>query len=177
MPVDEFRAEYCHAQAKDERKRLQCRIKGTGVVMTSMSDGVPPVLVHHVQRLRVLHESVVILTIQTARVPYTRRGKRTEVQDLGEGLYRVTGTYGFMERPDVPALLCEAQDAGLDVKIDLADVTYFLGRETILALSTGRMGEVEESIFGVLSRNSRPATTHFRLPPDQVIEIGTQIDL
>jgi KUP system potassium uptake protein len=180
MPVDEFRAEYCGQEAghrEGKRLQLQCRITGTGVVMTSMSDGVPPVLVHHVERLRVLHENLIILTILTARVPYTVRGKRTVVESLGGGLHRVTGTYGFMEHPDVPALLREAQRAGLDVDINLEDVTYFLGRETILALPTGRMGEIEESIFGVLSRNSRPATSHFKLPPDQVIEIGTQIDL
>jgi KUP system potassium uptake protein len=145
--------------------------------MASLSEGIPPVLVRHVERLRVLHEHLVILTIATARVPYTQRGKRTTVEELGGGLYRVTGTYGFMEHPDVPALLAEAQRSGLDAAVDLTNVTYFLGRETILALSTGNMGEIEESIFGFISRNSRPATAHFKLPPDQVIEIGTQVDL
>ncbi|CAN5899668.1 potassium transporter Kup [soil metagenome] len=172
MPVDEFLAAY-------ERKEgvLQCRIRGTGVVMTSVADGVPPVLVHHVERLRVLHENLIILTIHTARVPYSQRGKRTTVEKLGGGLHRITGTYGFMESPDVPALLQEAKQTGLDLDVDLDDITYFLGRETILALPTGQMGEIEETLFGVLSRNSRPATSHFKLPPDQVIEIGTQIDL
>ncbi len=145
--------------------------------MTSIADGVPPLLVHHVQRLRVLHENLVILTIHTARVPYSHRTKRTTVEKLGGGLHRVTGTYGFMETPDVPALLREAKQYGLDPGVDLDDVTYFLGRETILALPTGRMGVIEETLFAILSRNSRPATSHFKLPPDQVIEIGTQIDL
>jgi KUP system potassium uptake protein len=173
MPVDAFLAEYT---AKKDGI-LECRIKGTGVAMASVSDGVPPVLVHHVDRLRVLHENLIILTILTARVPYSQRGKRTTVEKLGGGLHRVIGTYGFMDTPDVPALLREAQRSGLDPSIDLDDITYFLGRETILALPTGKMGEVEENIFGLLSRNSRPATNHFKLPPDQVIEIGTQIDL
>ena len=185
MPIAEFLAEYVGAgdSAGDsthrtgEARKLQCRIEGTGVVMASVSEGVPPVLVHHVERLRVLHEHLVILTIVTARVPYTQRGKRVKVEPLGGGLHRVIGTYGFMENPDVPALLREAQRAGLAVDIKLEDVTYFLGRETILALPTGRMGEIEETVFGVLSRNSRPATSHFKLPPGQVIEIGTQIDL
>lgn len=85
------------------------------------------------------------------------------------------GTYGFMETPDVPALLREAKHAGHDIEVD--DVTYFLGRETMLAGPGGQMGEIEESIFAFLTRNSRPATAHFKLPPNQVIEIGTQIDL
>jgi len=172
MPVADFLAEYT-----GKKDLLECRIKGTGVVMTSIADGVPPVLVHHVQRLRVLHENLIILTVHTARVPYSHRVKRTTVEKLGGGLHRITGTYGFMETPDVPALLREARQAGLDLEVDLEHVTYFLGRETILALPTGRMGEIEETLFAVLSRNSRPATAHFKLPPDQVIEIGTQIDL
>jgi KUP system potassium uptake protein len=81
-----------------------------------------------------------------------------------------------MENPDVPLLLLEAKKkANLDLAID--EVTYFLGRETMLAGPGGQMGEVEESFFGFFARNSRPATAYFKLPPNQVIEIGTQIDL
>ena len=143
--------------------------------MSSISEGVPPVVVHHVERLNVLHETLILLTIVTARVPYVAHGKRTKIESLGGGLHRVIGTYGFMETPDVPALLREAKKAGLDA--DIEDVTYFLGRETMLAGPGGQMGEIEETLFAFLTRNSRPATSHFKLPPNQVIEIGTQIDL
>jgi len=177
-PIDEFLLEYGGDDAAyrdGKRGRLQARIKGTGVVMSSLSEGVPPVVVHHVERLRVLHETVILLTIVTAKVPFVAPGKRTKLEPLGGGFHRVIGTYGFMETPDVPALMREARASGLDVDID--DVTYFLGRETMLAGPGGQMGEVEETLFAALSRNSRPATAHFKLPPDQVIEIGTQIDL
>ena len=178
-PVDEFLAEYSVERPSTQRARardhLQYRIHGTGVVMSSISDGVPPVVVHHVERLRVLHETLILLTIVTARVPFVSHGKRTKVEALGGGLHRVVGTYGFMETPDVPALLREAKHAGLDA--DIEDVTYFLGRETMLAGPGGQMGEIEETLFAFLTRNSRPATSHFKLPPNQVIEIGTQIDL
>jgi KUP system potassium uptake protein len=180
-PVDEFLAEYSVDRPSTQRpsvsakEHLQYRIHGTGVVMSSISDGVPPVVVHHVERLRVLHETLILLTIVTARVPFVSHGKRTKVEALGAGLHRVVGTYGFMETPDVPALLREAKQAGLDA--DIEDVTYFLGRETMLAGPGGQMGEIEETLFAFLTRNSRPATSHFKLPPNQVIEIGTQIDL
>jgi KUP system potassium uptake protein len=180
-PVDEFLAEYGVDRPSTQRasvsakEHLQYRIHGTGVVMSSIADGVPPVVVHHVQRLRVLHETLILLTIVTARVPFVSHGRRTKVETLGAGLHRVVGTYGFMETPDVPALLREAKQAGLEA--DIEDVTYFLGRETILAGPGGKMGEIEETLFAFLSRNSRPATSHFKLPPNQVIEIGTQIDL
>ncbi len=180
-PVDEFLAEYSVDRPSTQRpsvsakEHLQYRIHGTGVVMSSVSEGVPPVVVHHVERLRVLHETLILLTIVTARVPFVSLGKRTKVERLGGGLHRVVGTYGFMETPDVPALLREAKQAGLDA--DIEDVTYFLGRETMLAGPGGQMGEIEETLFAFLTRNSRPATAHFKLPPNQVIEIGTQIDL
>jgi len=165
-PIDEFLAKY----GKDIS-----RIKGTGVVMASQSEGIPPVVVHHVERLHVLNETVVLLTIVIARVPYISPSERVAVESLNGGFHRVIGTYGFMEHPDVPQLMRDAKSAGLEA--DIEDVTYFLGRETILAGPGGKMGEIEESIFAILSRNSRPATAYFRLPPDQVIEIGTQIDL
>jgi KUP system potassium uptake protein len=178
-PVDEFIAEYGvdrpSSYTPGEKEHLQYRIHGTGVVMSSISEGVPPVVVHHVQRLQVLHETLILLTIVTARVPYIGYGKHAQVESLGAGIHRVVGTYGFMETPDVPALLREAKRAGLQADID--DPTYFLGRETMLAGPGGQMGEIEETLFAFLTRNSRPATTHFKLPPNQVIEIGTQIDL
>ena len=174
IPVDEFLAKY-RTGAEGESARIQCRIEGTGVVMSSHAEGVPAVFVHHVDRLKVLHESIIILTIATARVPYVQPSKRATVQPLGGGFHRVVGTYGFMETPDVPTVLREAKRAGLDANVE--DVTYFLGRETMLAGPGGQMGEVEETLFAFLTRNSRPATSHFKLPPSQVIEIGTQIDL
>ena len=176
IPVDEFLAKYCTDGGADGKAPLiQCRIEGTGVVMSSHAEGVPAVFVHHVDRLKVLHESIIILTIATARVPYVQPSKRATVQPLGGGFHRMVGTYGFMETPDVPSLLREAKRAGLEAAIE--DVTYFLGRETMLAGPGGQMGEVEETLFAFLTRNSRPATSHFKLPPSQVIEIGTQIDL
>ena len=176
IPVDEFLAKYrTDAGAEGKAALIQCRIEGTGVVMSSHAEGVPAVFVHHVDRLKVLHESIVILTIATARVPYVQPSKRATVEPLGGGFHRVVGTYGFMETPDVPSLLREAKRVGLDASIE--DVTFFLGRETMLAGPGGQMGEVEESLFAFLTRNSRPATVHFKLPPNQVIEIGTQIDL
>lgn len=175
MPIDEFVSKYCAAGTDGRPGKLQLRLSGTGVVMASHAEGVPAVLVHHVERLNVVHETLVLLTVITARVPYVAEDDRVELEDLGGGMHRVIGHYGFMEYPDVPALLRRAEQKGLDVDVDT--VTYFLGRETMLAGPEGQMGEVEESIFAFLTRNSRPATAHFKLPPGQVIEIGMQIDL
>ena len=154
---------------------LQGRTTGTAVFMSSLSDGVPPTMVHHIERVRVLHEHVILLTIQTEQVPFVEDGTRARVEKLGGGFYRVIGSYGFMESPDVPKLLAEAKTIGLDCGLD--DVTYFLGRETILALPGGKMGVVEETFFALLARNARHAGQYFDLPPEQVVEIGVQVDL
>lgn len=155
---------------------LKNRPKGTGVFLSTMEDLAPPTLVRNVERVRTLHEHVLIVTIRTAHKPYVDREERTEWEDLGNGFHRVVLTTGFMQAPDVPTLLQEAKDKGLHCTLD-NDVTYFLGRETILGLPGGRMGEVEETVFGFLSRNARHAGQYFGLPPAQVIEIGTQVDL
>jgi KUP system potassium uptake protein len=155
---------------------LHLRIPGTGVVMAALPDGVPPVVVHLVERTNVLHEKVVLLTIVTAHVPFTDPSRRAKIVPLGDGFIRIVGTYGFMETPDVPEMLKRLEaDSAIDVSV--GDATYFLGRETILALPGGRMGHTEESLFAALARNSRHAGQYFNLPPTQVIEIGVQIDL
>jgi KUP system potassium uptake protein len=154
---------------------LEARPAGTAVFLTSMDGIAPPTLVRHVERVRMLHEQVIVLTIKTARRPFVPRGERTEYEVLGNGFHRVTATCGFMQNPNVPRLLAEAKDKGLPC--DLVDPTYFLGRETILGLPGGRMGQIEETFFAVLSRNARHAGQYFGLPPEQVVEIGTQVDL
>jgi KUP system potassium uptake protein len=172
MPIAEFVARYC---ASNPASGLFRRLPGAAVVMASHAEGVPTVLAHHVDRLHVLHETVVLVTVATSRVPFTKEEERVALQDLGGGLHRLVGTYGFMESPDVPSLLRQAKRQGLALELD--EVTYFLGRETMLAAPGGQMGELEEAVFGFLMRNSRPATAHFQLPAGQVIEIGMQIDL
>jgi KUP system potassium uptake protein len=154
---------------------LEGRTTGTGVFMAAVKNGVPPILIHHVERVRVLPEKVILLTVMTAQTPFVDAGKRVEVERLAQGFYRVVGRYGFMEKPNVPELLVQSKALGLDA--DLDDVTYFLGRETILGLPGGRMGALEESFFGFLSRNARHAGQYFELPPNQVVEIGVQVDL
>lgn len=144
--------------------------------MTAESRGIPPPLMHHVQRIRVRHKRVILLTIKTEQVPFIASETRTEVEKLEHGFCRVVGRYGFMGSPHVPDLLAEAT-ARWGIDVDLADVTYFLGRETTLGLPGGKMGTLEETFFGFLSRDSRHAGQYFNLPPGQVVEVGVQVDL
>jgi KUP system potassium uptake protein len=124
----------------------------------------------------VLPERVILFTLIGDRVPVVPAERRVEVEEIGHGFYRVIARIGFMEQPDAPALLAEAAVKG-KLPIEPGGVTYYLGRETFLATDKGRMGRYSESLFAFLARNARSATAYFDIPPERVIEIGTQIDL
>ncbi len=166
------------AQFKAELKQEQIvRSSGLGVFMASSAGAAPHILQHHAERLRVVPARVFILTVEFDSVPVVSQDSRfSEVSDLGDGFYRVIARYGFMQSADAPAIVKEAARR-LGLSYDPDDVTYYLGRETFLATKKGKMGPWTEGLFHFLSRNARPATAYFNLPPEQVLELGTQIDL
>jgi KUP system potassium uptake protein len=148
------------------------RIPGTAVFLSSNPDGTPPVLFMQARKIRALREKLVVLTVLTEHVPYVDEKDRLSTEDLGKGVFRVVVRGGFMEKPEVPKLLARAK-----LPVDLEDVTYFLGRETFIGGKGGKMGVFSESLFSFLSRNARSATSWFAIPPEQVVEVGMQIDL
>jgi KUP system potassium uptake protein len=152
------------------------RVPGAAVFLASSSTGVPPLLMHQVQRLHVLHETVLLVTVTIEHIPYLSPEERLEVVRLDKGFYRVLARYGFMETTNLPALLAEAIRVAR-LRVNLRKLTYLIGRETFLATEAGKMGRWSESLFAFLSRNARSASSYFHLPPEQVIEIGAQIDL
>lgn len=153
------------------------RVPGTGIYLASNQDRVPPPLFHHGDRMRVLPETVVLLTVVTEHSPTTiDPARQLETKDMGKGVYRVIARCGFMEKPNVPALVMKALRL-LNITSQPNDLTYYLGRETFLATKRGNMGGFRESVFRFLSNNADPATLFFGIPPEQVVELGTQIDL
>jgi KUP system potassium uptake protein len=138
-------------------------------------DEIPLPLLHNLKHNKVLHEKVVLLTIVTEEVPYVSDEEQTEVRELGAGLYRLVARYGFMETPEVPALLANVEIPG--VSFDPASTTFFLGRETLLATSRPGMAIWRERLFSWMVRNAEGAALYFRLPPNRVVELGAQIEL
>ena len=116
------------------------RVPGTAVFMTAQPRGTPPALVHNLRHNKVLHERVIILSVQTTHTPHVAPEERLSVAPLGCDLYNVVLRYGFMDEPNVPEALALAREQGL--AIDFADVTYFLGRETVIVTKTPRHGDV-----------------------------------
>jgi KUP system potassium uptake protein len=148
------------------------RVPGTAVFMTGQLLGTPPALLHNFRHNHVLHENVILLTILTedaARVP---ESERVSVEPAQHGFWRVIGRYGFMEQPDAPDLVLRS---GLFTTLD--DVTFFLGREHLIVAERGIGQRWRIAVFSFLARSSQPATRFFNIPPDRVMEIGTQIAL
>jgi KUP system potassium uptake protein len=143
--------------------------------MTSNLQGTPPTLLHNLEHNRVLHERVILLTVTTRDVPYVSDADRAELEPLGQGFYRLTLRYGFMQEPDVPtALLAQATP---DFPIDLDRTTFFLGVETLLEPKEPGMPRWRERLFMFMSRNAVRATSFFKIPPQRVVEIGIQVEL
>jgi len=151
------------------------RVHGTAVFMTAQPTGTPPALVHNLRYNKVLHDHVVILTVTTARRPYVPPEDQVSVESLGNGLYNVRLRYGFMQDPDVPEALMHAIKLGLE--LDPGDVTFFLGRETIIVTKRQGMAVWRERLFVLMARNAVRATAFFRLPPERVVELGVQVEM
>ena len=148
------------------------RIPGTAIFLSSNPEATPPVLSTQARRIRALREHLVLLTVTTEHVPHVEAKDRVSVEDLGKGAFRVIVRSGFMETLDVPKVLAKA-----NLPVDLADATYFLGRETFVVGKGGKMGVFSEGLFAFLSKNAKSPTSWFSIPPDQVIEVGMQMDL
>ena len=149
------------------------RVPGTAVFMTSVRDGTPPSLLHNFLHNRVVHQHVVLLTILTDDAARVADDRRISTEVLDHGFTRIIARYGFMEQPDVPRLLvgCGA------IVPSLEGVTFFLGRDTMIATERPGMARWRVHLFAFLARNSQPATKFFQIPPDRVLEIGTQVEL
>ena len=151
------------------------RVKGTAVFMTQDPDGTPPALLHQLKHNQVLHEQVVILAIQTADAPVVPTSERVEIRQIGRGFWRVVARYGFMETPRVPDVMRCAAAQGLETFG--GRTSYFLGRETFVSTGRSELPGWRRALFLFLARNARSPTEFFAIPPNQVVEIGGQMEV
>jgi len=151
------------------------RVRGTGVFMAGNPSGTPLVLLHHVKANKVLHETVVLLSILTEEVPFVAAADRLAVREIGEGVWRAIARYGYMESPDVSALIQSIRDSGVPLKP--SEATYYFNREMIIAGGDSKMWEWQKHFYAFLSRNARQARDYYQLPPMQIIEVGMPIQL
>jgi KUP system potassium uptake protein len=150
-------------------------VPGTAVFMTAQPTGTPPALAYNVRYNKVLHEHVVLLTARTAGLPFVADEERIVIERLADNIVYVRVSYGFMEDPNIPQVLSLVRARG--VPLDEEDVTYFLGRETLIVTERAGMAKWREKLFVVLARNAVRATAYFHLPPERVVELGVQVEM
>jgi len=167
MPTDIF--------LKDIAEYNPQRTSGTAVFMSISPEGVPHTLLHHFKHNEALHERVILLSIIAAETPTVPTEDRVSIENLGQGFYRVTARYGFMESPRMPEIMDIATQKGL--AMDIYSTSFFLGRETMLTTGTAPMAQWRKKLFVFMSRNSWNATSFFNLPPGRVVELGNQVEL
>src|SRR5262249_1909740 len=132
-------------------------------------------LLHHFKHNRTLHKRVVLLSIVTEKRPEVDDRERLDIQDLGQGFYRVIAHFGFMETPRASPILKLCAERGLP--FDMMSTTFVLGRETLVTSGRGRMARWRKKLFAFLARNAPSATAYFEIPPNRVVELGAQLEL
>jgi len=152
------------------------RVPGTAVFLSRTTEQTPPLIIWHVAHNRALHRHIVVLTIMITQHAWVQEEMRFTAEKIAPDFWRLIGTYGFMEKPDIPKLLQQARAAGCE--LDLSDVTYYVGHETVIHCPDGKgLPLWQEKIYALLQRNSAKITDYLHLPSDSVVEIGRQIEV
>ena len=168
IPVQDFMAGL-------EQKRVP-RVPGTAVFLTRSRTGVPPVMAWHLQHNRSLHEKVMVINVVIEPVPWIGQDERLRFVQEAPDFWRATAYFGFMERPDIPAVLSEAKKKGCTIILD--DVTYYVGHETIVPREDGEgLAKWRVGIFSVMDRNAARVTDLFKVPVNDVVEIGREVEI
>lgn len=159
----------------DTKLKNTQRIDGTAIFLTSISEGIPPALTHNAKHNHILHSTTVLINVVVEEIPHIPWSDRYVIKNFGNGIFSLHIKYGFMDSPNIPIVLMRCKGEGL--KFDLSEVTYFLGRETLIVSKHPSMPAWQTLLFEAISRNAQRATDFFKLPPEQVFEIGTQVEL
>jgi KUP system potassium uptake protein len=150
------------------------RVEGTAVFMTPEIASVPHALLHNLKHNRILHERVIFLTLLAENVPHVAPENAGEVRELGHGCTHVKVHLGFQDPFDVD-YIAHLLGRHNDFELDPQTTSFFLSRQTVLSGHPGGMANWREHLFAWLTRNSQPASEFFQIPPNRVIEIGTQV--
>jgi KUP system potassium uptake protein len=152
------------------------RVPGTAVFLTRTEKDTPPVMVWHVRHNRALHEHVFVLRVEIVSVPWVSSRNRVTISEVTPNFWRAHARFGFMERPHIPDLLISSESLGCTINLD--DVTYYVGHETVVAREDGMgLPAWQEQLFAVMERNAVHVSDFFSLPGDQVVEIGRQVSI
>ncbi len=151
------------------------RVEGSAIYMTGETWGVPVPLLHNLKHNKVMHSTIGILTIKTMEVPFVSKKERVKIETLAPHFHRIVAQYGFTEIPKIKHILDACREEGLPFSVH--DTTFVLGRETILPRGDASLSIWREKIFAIMARNAERPTAFFKIPPNQVIEVGIQVEI
>ena len=154
---------------------MPTRVAGTAVFLNADPSGVPHAMLHNLMHNKVLHERVVLVSVQFFDVPYVPDIDRVEVKKLKENFWQVVVQYGFKDEPDIPLALEACTEAGLE--LSMMETSFFFGRETLIPKLGSEMAFWREKLFVAMFRNAGSATAYFKIPTNRVVELGTQVVL
>ena len=150
------------------------RVPGTAIFMSRSRTGMPTTLLHNLKHNKVVHQKAVILNVEIEETARVSEDQRYKWEELGQGVYRLIVHFGFIEDPDLPKLLASVKGP---VTFEPMSTSYFLGRETLIATSAPGMAIWREHLFAWMMRNASSASGYFCLPPNQILELGAQIEI
>jgi KUP system potassium uptake protein len=151
------------------------RVYGTAIFLRGESDGVPHALLHNLSHNKVLHERVVFFTVHVIEEPYVPEDEQVKVTDLGHQCYQLNVYYGFKDEPDIPKALAACECLGLP--FEMMETSFFIARQTVISAPGSGMATWREHLFVTMSRNARGAADYYQIPPNRVIELGTQVEI
>ncbi len=151
------------------------RVPGTAVFLTGDPYSAPTSLMHNLKHNRVLHERNILLSIRTEDKPRVPRHERVQVERISDGFIRVIAHYGFMETPNVPKIFEQCRRK--DLNVDFPATSFFLSRRSLKPTSKSQMPRWQEQLFIKLAGQADDASAYFQIPPDRVVEVGTQVQV
>lgn len=166
MPTDIFFRDYCEQFPK---------VSGTAIYMFNLNEGIPNALMLNLRHNKILHERNIFLHVAIEEKSYVDESHRVRIINLGHDFYRFTIHYGFMDEVNIPEALAKENIHGLD--IDMNEVSYFIGRETVVPTDLPGMALWREHIFSWMMRNASSVVAYYKLPSKQVMELGSRIDI
>jgi len=150
-------------------------ISGTAIFMTPNAEMTPHALLHSLKHYKSLHDRIIILTVETLDFPHVEDDQRIVVNQINNRFYRVKVKFGFMDQPDLPKAIAGCASQGLP--LELMETSFFLGRETLIPKIGSEMSLWREKLFVTMFRNAGSAASYFRIPPNRVVELGSQVVL
>jgi KUP system potassium uptake protein len=151
------------------------RVEGTAIFFRAEGDGVPHAMLHNLLHNKVLHERTIFLTVYSTDIPTVPATERVKVIPLGQECYQVNVYYGFKDERNIPLALEMCAASGLE--LNLMETSFFIARQTVIATVGEDMALWREALYASMARNARDAADYFRIPPNRVIEVGTQIEI